>query len=130
VAAFVVFDVTRIATFEAASKWKADIDDKVTVGAEEKPIPVVLLANKADLVAKEGLPKTARELDDFCELHGFAGWFETSAKENIGVDKAAKHLIQQILENTYTEKQEEQGVDLTASNNAAGGSTENKCCPW
>lgn len=47
VGAMVVFDVTRIQTFEAASKWKNDIDSKVTVGIEEKPIPVILLANKA-----------------------------------------------------------------------------------
>lgn len=46
VGAFVVFDVTRVATFEAAAKWKSDIDSKVRVGVEEKPIPVVLLANK------------------------------------------------------------------------------------
>ena len=46
VGAIVVFDVTRIATFEAAAKWKSDIDSKVTVGIEEKPIPVILLANK------------------------------------------------------------------------------------
>ncbi len=46
VGAFVVFDVTRVATFEAAAKWKSDIDSKVRVGVEERPIPVVLLANK------------------------------------------------------------------------------------
>lgn len=132
VAAFVVFDVTRIATFEAASKWKADIDDKVTVGQEEKPIPVVLLANKADL-AKDGLPKSAHELDEFCETHGFAGWFETSAKENIGIDKAAKHLIQRILDNTYTTKgQDDDLVDVNSRGNAAaaGDSGKNPCCPF
>jgi small GTP-binding protein len=130
VAAFVVFDVTRIATFEAASKWKADIDDKVTVGAEEKPIPVVLLANKADL-AKDGLPKSSQELDDFCEAHGFAGWFETSAKENIGVDKASKFLIQRILENTYTAKEDDSNViDPSAPPQNAGAEEGNRCCPW
>ncbi len=29
VAAMIVFDVTRVATFEAVQKWKKDIDDKV-----------------------------------------------------------------------------------------------------
>jgi hypothetical protein len=29
VGAFVVFDVTRVATFEAVQKWKNDIDSKV-----------------------------------------------------------------------------------------------------
>jgi len=45
VGAFVVFDVTRHASFEAVKKWKQDIDSKVTL--YDQPIPVVLLANKA-----------------------------------------------------------------------------------
>jgi signal recognition particle receptor subunit beta len=50
VGAFVVFDVTRLTTLEAAAKWKNDLDSKVTVGVEELPIPVVLLANKVIFV--------------------------------------------------------------------------------
>jgi hypothetical protein len=53
VGAVVVFDVTRPDTFEAAAKWKADIDAKVTVGVEEKPIPVILLANKVSNTTKK-----------------------------------------------------------------------------
>jgi len=109
VGAFVVFDVTRIATFEAAAKWKSDIDSKVTVGIEERPIPVVLLANKIDL-AKEGFIKTPSQMDQYCKEHNFAGWFETSAKDNIGIDKAAKALISKILENKVTEKPLDQGI--------------------
>jgi len=109
VGAFVVFDVTRIATFEAAAKWKSDIDSKVTVGIEEKPIPVVLLANKIDL-AKDGFVKTPSQMDQYCKEHDFAGWFETSAKDNIGIDKAAKALISKILENKVTEKPQDQGI--------------------
>lgn len=45
VGALVVFDVTRVTTFEAVTKWKNDIDAKVML-PDNKPIPVVLLANK------------------------------------------------------------------------------------
>ena len=45
VGALVVFDVTRVSTFEAVTKWKNDIDTKVVL-PDGKPIPVVLLANK------------------------------------------------------------------------------------
>jgi hypothetical protein len=45
VGALVVFDVTRVTTFEAVTKWKNDIDAKVLL-PDNKPIPVVLLANK------------------------------------------------------------------------------------
>ena len=45
VGAFVVFDVTRLSTFEAVQMWKADLDNKVLL-PNGKPIPAVLLANK------------------------------------------------------------------------------------
>lgn len=46
VGAFVVFDVTRLSTFEAVQMWKQDLDNKVLL-PNGKPIPAVLLANKA-----------------------------------------------------------------------------------
>ena len=45
VGAFVVFDVTRLSTFEAVQMWKQDLDNKVLL-PNGKPIPAVLLANK------------------------------------------------------------------------------------
>ena len=85
VGAIVVFDVTRIATFEAAAKWKSDIDSKVTVGVEEKPIPVILLANKVLIskiflifqidMAKDGFVKSASQMDQYCKENNFVGWF-------------------------------------------------------
>jgi len=103
VGAMIVFDVTRVSTFEAVAKWKADIDAKVTYGPDEKPIPVVLLANKCDL-AKEGFVKTANEMDKYVKENGFLNWFETSAKDNINIDKAAKCLVAHILENDIRRK--------------------------
>jgi len=50
-AALVVFDVTRTSTFEGALKWKADIFGKVTYLDTDFPIPVILLANKIDLLS-------------------------------------------------------------------------------
>jgi len=130
VGVFVVFDVTRIATFEAAAKWKADIDSKVRVGVEEKPIPVVLLANKIDL-AKDGFVKTPTQMTAFCEEHNFVGWFETSAKDNVGIDKAAKFLIQKILENTHTEKAPDPSIVKPGEEKKAGAPPEEQktgCC--
>lgn len=78
VGAFVVFDVARASTFDAVLKWKSDLDSKVTL-ANGKPVPAVLLANKADQ-SRDGLSPQLPKLDHFCKEHGFAGWFETSAK--------------------------------------------------
>ena len=96
VGAIVVFDVTRPPTFEAVSKWKTDVDKKVRLPNDD-PIPVVLLANKCDL-AKEPLTNEKHMMDKYCAQHGFAGWFEASAKENINVEASVRFLISKILE--------------------------------
>ncbi|CAB3997990.1 ras-related Rab-38-like [Paramuricea clavata] len=100
VAAFVVFDVTRATTYEAVEKWKNDLDSKVFL-PNGSPIPAVLLANKCDLVS-EGLHSNTTQMNEFCAEKGFAGWFETSAKENIGLDEAATFLVHKILDNEST----------------------------
>lgn len=43
--AFIVFDVTRQATFDAVKKWKQDLDSKVQL-PDGSTIPCMLLANK------------------------------------------------------------------------------------
>jgi len=136
VGAFVVFDVTRVNTFEAVQKWKNDIDAKVTLPPDERPIPVVLLANKCDL-ARDGFARNTAQMDKYCEEHGFAGWFETSAKDNVGIDTAAKFLVGQILAND-TERgapkdQKDTGsIKLESAGGKSAGETEKKsgggCC--
>jgi len=44
VGAFVVFDVTRQATFDAVAQWKADIDAKVTCDQKTVPFPLFFLS--------------------------------------------------------------------------------------
>lgn len=97
VGAFIVFDVTRAATFDAVLKWKQDLDAKVTL-PDGSPIPCVLLANKCDQ-PKEGIANNAAKIDEFIKENNFSAWFETSAKDNINIDDAAKTLVQKILEN-------------------------------
>ena len=55
---------------------------------------MILLANKCDL---PGVEVDKDKLDRFCEEHGFAAWFLTSAQNNTGVDDAMHHLVEQIL---------------------------------
>ncbi|XP_054555566.1 ras-related protein Rab-38 isoform X3 [Talpa occidentalis] len=92
--AFIVFDVTRPATFEAVTKWKNDLDSKLSL-PNGKPVSVVLLANKCDQ-GKDVLMNNGLKMDQFCREHGFVGWFETSAKMG--------QLIQQMGQLTTREK--------------------------
>ncbi|CAH0690981.1 unnamed protein product [Chilo suppressalis] len=97
VGAFIVFDVSRAATFEAVVKWKNDLDTKVQL-PDGSPIPCILLANKCDQ-QKEGIVNSPAKMDEYCREKGFAGWFETSAKENINIEEAARSLVNKILLN-------------------------------
>eukprot|EP01034_Spumella_vulgaris_P028966 gene28966-35927_t len=79
---------------EFITKWKEEIDAKVLL-PNGLPIPVVLLGNKCDL--DEGAVDKD-QLDAFCAAKGFVGWFDTSAKLNVNIDKAARFLVDKILE--------------------------------
>ena len=128
-----VFDVTRLSTFEAVQMWKADLDNKVLL-PNGKPIPAVLLANKVSVcpspspplplplspspspspppppppphsltipflqcdLASEGFLGNINQLDEYCREKGFHAWFETSAKENVGIEEAARSLVAKV----------------------------------
>ncbi|XP_018604075.1 ras-related protein Rab-38 [Scleropages formosus] len=93
--AFVVFDVTRPSTFEAVTKWKEDLDSKLSL-SNGKGVAAVLLANKCDQ-GRDVLTNNGIKMDQFCQENGFVGWFETSAKENINIDEAASCLVKHII---------------------------------
>ncbi|XP_018590307.1 ras-related protein Rab-38b isoform X2 [Scleropages formosus] len=97
VGAFIVFDVTRPATFEAVTKWKADLDSKLTL-PNGKNASVVLLANKCDH-GYDALWGSDGRMEQFCQENGFVGWFKTSAKDNINIDEAADCLVKHIITN-------------------------------
>lgn len=36
------------------------------------------------------------KMDEYCKENHFAGWYETSAKENVNIDEAAKALVNKV----------------------------------
>lgn len=36
------------------------------------------------------------KMDEYCKQHGFAGWFETSAKDNVNIEESAKTLVSKV----------------------------------
>jgi len=108
VAAAIVFDVNRPSTFDAVLKWKEDLDSKVSITTstgDQLPLPVVLLANKCDLLTSAdswSVPVAKKDMDAYCKEHGFLGWFETSAKEEkffSNTNTAFKALVDQTITN-------------------------------
>jgi len=39
-------------------------------------------------------------MEKYCQDNGFMGWFETSAKDNVNIEKAAVFLVEKMLEHT------------------------------
>uniref|UniRef100_A0A3Q1IF94 Ras-related protein Rab n=1 Tax=Anabas testudineus TaxID=64144 RepID=A0A3Q1IF94_ANATE len=95
VGALVVFDMTRLSTFQAILKWKGDLDSKVAL-SNGRPVPAVLLANKCDQRRNSLCPKLPK-LENFSKEYGFVGWYETSAKDNTNIDAAITCLVKNIM---------------------------------
>eukprot|EP01121_Diplochlamys_sp_Union-15-3_P010223 TRINITY_DN284_c0_g3_i1.p1 TRINITY_DN284_c0_g3~~TRINITY_DN284_c0_g3_i1.p1 ORF type:complete len:228 (-),score=33.40 TRINITY_DN284_c0_g3_i1:136-819(-) len=94
IAGIIVFDLSRPATFEAVTKWREDVNNKVVL-ANNEPIPLLLLANKCDI---PGVNIDKEALDKFSRENGFIGWYATSAQDNLNIDEAIKYLVTKILE--------------------------------
>jgi len=94
IAAVIVFDLTRSATFDAVLKWRDDVHSKVML-ANNDPIPTLLIANKCDL---PGVSIDREMLDKFAKENGFIGWFAVSAQNNINIDESMKFLVSHILD--------------------------------
>jgi len=94
IAAIIVFDLSRPATFEAVTKWKEDVNSKVVL-ANNEPIPLLLLANKCDI---PGASVDKDALDKFAKDNGFIGWYPTSAQDNVNIDDAMHFLVSKILD--------------------------------
>jgi Ras-related protein Rab-32 len=94
-AAFIVFDVTNNSSLESVVKWKEDLDKKVFIPGTNDPIPVILLANKTDLLED---PNSTFDimLNEFCLQHKIVSWFKISAKKNLNISEAMNKLIEHI----------------------------------
>lgn len=82
VAAALVFDISRMATFQSMKKWLYDLREKVTL-PDGSNIPVVLLANKCDI----SVAVTNDQIAKFCRDNGIDAWYATSAKNNTNVGR-------------------------------------------
>ncbi|KAK9959403.1 hypothetical protein ABG768_009531 [Culter alburnus] len=108
--AFVVYDMTNGSTLDGALNWKHELDCHVML-KNGRPIPAVLLANKCD--ETKVCQRNASLLEKICQEKGFIGWFQTSAKENINVEEAAKFLVKHILQtNEESVKEEERHMQI------------------
>ncbi|XP_060577918.1 ras-related protein Rab-38-like [Ruditapes philippinarum] len=108
IAAIIVFDLSRPATFDSIPKWLNDVNSKVMLSNED-PVPVILLANKCDV---EDVTIDEKKISDFCQAHNIVKWYQTSAKDNVNIDEAMKLLIDYILKLPAENQQPEEHITL------------------
>lgn len=130
-AAVVVCDVTREQTLEAAKDWKEELDDKL-MDANGKGVPVILLANKCDLMSGGAAAvRMGVKLQSMATQLGFSGCIIASAKEDENVDEAMWYLVEAILDTLEVAPgvdTSNQGFKLSANDLKGAKMKKNNCC--
>lgn len=104
----IVFDVTSRKTFNTVKDWVSSIGD-----AADKDIKIIMVGNKIDL-PREITTEEGKSMADKFQLK----YFETSAKDNIGISDSIKEIALMILNGA---KKQAGGMDLNAQPEKTGG---------
>lgn len=94
--ALVVNDVTREKSLEQACLWKTSVDENVCM-EDGSPIPMVLCANKADLLTQES-SITEDSIHQFASSKKFVSGFLCSSKTGMNTNEALIKLVESIMQ--------------------------------
>lgn len=100
-AAFMVYDCTRLATFQNIENWMKELFKNTP-----NPVPIILLANKTDLrsevdfslTKEDGFKMAQRISETFLQNKINVPYYETSAKTGENVDEAFQALAMQVIQ--------------------------------
>lgn len=116
-ACVLVFDITSQESFAHLTSWM----EEFAIQAGKKPY--VLIGNKSDLDARRQVTgKTAKQwaMDEGVE------YFETSAKDNNGVEAAFQKIAEQALKNKKPQQNEDVGLPVADVKGGGKGKKEGK----
>jgi WD40 repeat protein len=86
--ALLVFDGQREGLFELLAQWDRDL-----IGASHRPLVKLLVAARVDA---GGLRVARKQVESFAAEHGYAGYFETSAKTGLHCDELRREIVRCI----------------------------------
>ncbi|OLS25396.1 MAG: GTPase KRas precursor [Candidatus Heimdallarchaeota archaeon LC_2] len=97
--AVLIYDITRPETFYSITDW---ITELITHRNLDKPLPLVLVANKTDLTSEDYYPIVekqqgidyAKQLSDWVKLE--VPFIETSAKTGLNVENTFRTMINNL----------------------------------
>ena len=98
-----VFDLTRLSTFQNIDNWIK------TIYENTKPRFLILIGNKSDLINERKVDKDV--ILKYCEKNNF-NYIETSVKSNFNIEKIFKEVAYQLYEGIKSKNQESQKNDL------------------
>jgi len=81
------FDLTRMATFNNLLIWKNEVENEIGDKAAS-----ILIGNKLDLIDETNRRVYLENILIMKERLGVKEYFETSAKENVGIDNAFRRI--------------------------------------
>ena len=124
--AFVVYDITRKASFESIDKWINDLK-----AAADKKLTIVVIGNKCDLedqrqITKEQGQEKAGKLE--------VAFMETSAFSGENLDKAFEMMTNEIYKKCHEDMladndiEIEGGQDINLNKKPANTNKKKQCC--
>ena len=102
----IVYDITDKTSFESINQWMTEVNEY-----GKSAIVKMLIGNKCDLedqrvISQVEIEKVAKEFG----VH----YLETSAKNNINVEKSFEYIAREILKNRSPNKKDSASVNLHA----------------
>jgi Ras-related protein Rab-7A len=83
------FDLTEPKSFETIDTWRTEFLTQLNPKDPEN-FPFVIIGNKCDKDVERKVPES--KVKQYCASKGNIAYFETSAKDNVNVDKAFEEV--------------------------------------
>ncbi|CEG38204.1 ras-related protein rab-38-like [Plasmopara halstedii] len=107
--AVIVCDITRVNTIDAVMNWKNEISTCCKDSNEGKEIPVVVIANKSDLLVDPmGALDLGVNMQKCIDQNNIVEWFRASAKSGERITDAFSCLIDRMVDDFRVEKEKNQ----------------------
>ncbi len=95
----IVTDITNDESFKSSLRWKQVIEENCDY-LDNAAIPIILVQNKMDLTNDKMNNSKILDhnyLNKFIEENNFLTYIQTSAKENLNLQKIFEKLVEEIL---------------------------------